>query len=196
MGNEGRRRHKDRDGSGAGRSLKETARYRALEYALREAQYLEDLADHKVRFAAVIMASLNAAVLLFATRTDLRAALGGPGKAWMIAGLLAYGAVAFGFFVHAVWTLWPRGVRGQPIAASPSFRHFEDIVKISPEAYLRSWRELDTERLNADMARRVYQMAVINKAKYTALDRMYLGLLIVTILSAVLIASAIGILLG
>src|SRR6188768_4111318 len=53
------------------RPLDSWERYRALTDALDEAIDLVDLADHKARFAIVIMAAINVVLFFVAVRTDL-----------------------------------------------------------------------------------------------------------------------------
>jgi hypothetical protein len=55
----------------AHRPLDSWERYRALTDVLDEAIDLVDLADHKARFALVIMAALNVVLFFVAVRTDL-----------------------------------------------------------------------------------------------------------------------------
>ena len=53
------------------RALDSWERYRALTDVVEEALDLVDLADHKARFALVIMGALNALLFLLASATDV-----------------------------------------------------------------------------------------------------------------------------
>src|SRR5687768_3464296 len=55
----------------AHRPLESWERYRALTDVLDEAIDLVDLADHKARFALVIMGALNALLFIMASQTDV-----------------------------------------------------------------------------------------------------------------------------
>ena len=68
----------------AHRPLDSWERYRALTDVLDEAIDLVDLADHKARFALVIMAALNVVLFFVAVRTDLVEAISrrSSGPSW------------------------------------------------------------------------------------------------------------------
>ncbi|HEY7923569.1 MAG TPA: hypothetical protein VII62_10350, partial [Vicinamibacteria bacterium] len=92
----------------ASRPLDPWERYRALVDAFEQGIDLAEMADRKVRFALLVMASLNVAVFALTTRSEL---LGlGPLqlRGWLGAYLLVYAIVAVYFFVHAVDALRPR----------------------------------------------------------------------------------------
>src|SRR6185503_4992069 len=55
----------------AHRNLDSWERYRALTDVLSEALDLVDLADHKARFALIIMGALNALLFIMASQTDV-----------------------------------------------------------------------------------------------------------------------------
>lgn len=177
------------------RPLRPWEQYRAQEFALREAQYLEDLADHKVRFAVLIMGALTGASFWLVTRSGLSDAIGGP-RPWVLLLLAPYLVVVVGFFLQAVRALWPgpgrrrSGGRADGGPGPGSVRCFGEASAHDAECYRLAWAGMDLQRLRADLALRIHQMAEINDAKYRALDRVYRGLLIVTVLTAGLIGAA------
>lgn len=147
------------------------------------------------------MGALTGGTVFLASRAD---PLGSGRPAWpLFVILVLYFGVVLGFFVQAVQALWPRKAQrqGSSVGRTPerlplSMREVEDIVAESPRAYREAWEEVDFGRLTGDLTRRLHEMATINRAKYRALDRLYLGLLVVTALSAVVILAIIALRLG
>lgn len=161
-------------------------RYRVLADVIVEGRHLIDLADHKVRFAMVIMGAVNMTLVVVATRTEVASAL----PAWLypgMAGLLVpYTAAAFGFLMYAVETLRPRrvwapgppareGTEGTP-PVELGILFWEDIARWEPEALRRTWSEVRMSRILAEAVELSRGQALINRAKYSALHRLYLCL--------------------
>ncbi|PYQ23110.1 MAG: hypothetical protein DMF81_09835 [Acidobacteria bacterium] len=63
-------------------------------------------------------------------------------------------------------------------------RFYEDILSRDVEAYRRAWREIQIGQLNAELAVQAHALAEINRAKYTALRRLYKGLHIMIFMGA------------
>src|SRR5262245_65629423 len=78
----------------AHRPLDSWERYRALTDVLDDAMELVDLADHKARFALVIMAALNVAMFFVASRADLAARLPPRWQPFLAGYFLVYVLVA------------------------------------------------------------------------------------------------------
>ncbi|HET8644981.1 MAG TPA: hypothetical protein VFO85_05805, partial [Vicinamibacteria bacterium] len=97
----------------AHRPLDSWEKYRALTDVLEEQIDLVDLADHKARFALVIMAALNVLLFFVATRTDIVEDLPGSTHVWLAGYLLVYVLVALYFFLQAVESLRPRKAQPQ-----------------------------------------------------------------------------------
>jgi uncharacterized protein YjiK len=182
----------------AHRPLDAWERYRALTDVLDDANDLVDLADHKARFALVIMAALNVLLFFAATRTDLVKELPGWAHLWLAAFLLVYVLLALYFFVQAIESLRPR--QAQPQVSNPSdlgldehplgIRFYVDILGRDLQDYRRTWRDLRIGQLNNELAVQVHALAQINDAKYAALRRLYMGLKILTVMAVVLVALA------
>ena len=181
----------------ASRPLGAWERYRALTDAFQMEQDLVDLADHKARFALLIMYTLNAVTFIIGTRNEalslvphsMRASLG------LYIGL--YSLLALYFFIQAIESLRPReakpnvkypgavGLEDYPLGV----RFFTDVLARDVNAYRSVWRSIHVGQLNAEVALQVHALAKINRAKYTALGRLYRGLKILTILTAGLITT-------
>jgi hypothetical protein len=170
-------------------------RYRALRHALDEAQKLEDLADHKARFALILMGALNALLVVLELRADLLGLFSASPRPWVVGAVAVYGLTAFYFFLQAIEALRPRAIaRGLarpadgPLEDGPAqLRHHEAILRRGPESYLQAWREVRVEQLNAEIALQLHAQAEVNQAKQRALHRLYAGLRVMAFLVAVLV---------
>jgi hypothetical protein len=181
----------------AHRPLDAWERYRALSDVLEEAIDLVDLADKKARFALIVMGALNALLFMLAARTNVFDAVPASWRPAAVAVMILYGLVAAYFVMQAIESLRPR--RAQPhvqygadttLKDFPvAMRFYEDILTRDVEAYRRSWRELRIGQLNAELAVQAHALATINKAKYTALRRLYTGLQLMTVLAALVMAA-------
>jgi hypothetical protein len=180
------------------RPLDSWERYRALTDVLDEQVELVDLADHKARFALVIMAALNVLLFFVATRTDIVEDLPGSSHVWLAGYLLIYVLVALYFFLQAVESLRPR--KEQPHEAATSghtpeetpmgLRFHEDILGHDVSDYGRAWRDVGMGQLNNELAIQVHALAAINRAKYNALRRLYWGLKTLTLMAVGLVGLA------
>jgi len=176
------------------RPLDSWERYRALTDVLDEAIDLVDLADHKARFALIIMGALNALMFVMASQTDVFDAIPVSWRPVMTAVIVVYALIAVYFVIQAIESLRPRKAQPQVRYASETgledfpvgLRFYEDILARDLEAYRRAWRELRIGQLNAELAVQAHALAQINKAKYDALRRLYLGLQILTLMAVIL----------
>ena len=182
----------------AHRPLDSWERYRALTDVLEEQLDLVDLADHKARFALVIMAALNVLLFFVGTRTDIVEDLPGSTHVWLAGYLLVYVLVALYFFLQAVESLRPRKEQPHVPEAGESapeehplgIRFYEDILSRDVPEYRKDWRDVRIGQLNNEIAIQAHAMAAINRAKYKALRRLYMGLKILTIMATGLVAIA------
>ena len=179
----------------AHRQLDSWERYRALTDVLDEAIDLVDLADHKARFALIIMTAINAVIFLLGARTDVIKDLPGGVRPWLVAGFVLYILTALYFYFQAIESLRPRKSQPQVRYQGESsleerplgLRFYEDIVSRDVEAYRRAWREIRIGQLNAELAVQAHAMAEINQAKYNALSRLYRGLQIMILMGVALL---------
>jgi uncharacterized protein YjiK len=182
----------------AHRPLDSWERYRALTDVLDESIDLVDLADHKARFALVIMAALNVLLFFVATRTDIVEDLPGNTHVWVVGYLVIYVLVALYFFMQAIESLRPRKSQPQvhyqgPAAAQEhplGIRFYEDILSRDVESYRQAWRDLRFGQLNNELAVQAHALAAINHAKYNALRRLYMGLKILTLMAVGMVGAA------
>ena len=180
------------------RRLDSWERYRALTDVLDEALELVDLADHKARFALIIMTAINAVILLLGARTDVVRELPAIVRPFIVVGFVLYVLTALYFFFMAIESLRPR--KSQPhvryegadgLGDHPmGIRFYEDILSRDVEAYRRAWREIKIGQLNAELAVQAHALAEINRAKYNALRKLYQGLQIMIVMGVLLLALA------
>lgn len=171
------------DADDAHRPLEPWERYRALNDAHDLQQELIDLGDHKARFALVIMTGLNAVAFLMVVRSDLLSTLPPQLRAWLGAYVLLYGATAVYFFFQAIEALKPRIYMGAADRELAGVRFFEGILRRNEEEYRDTWAGVRVDQLSEEIAEQVHILARINREKYTALYRLYLGLQILTVLT-------------
>lgn len=172
-------------------------RYRVLRHAFDEAQKLEDLADHKARFALILMGGLNAFLLVLEFRIDILGLLSASLRPWVIGYLAVYGLVAFHFFLQAIEALRPRSIdSGEGLPADiedrpAGLRDYRKIVEQNLPSFVRNWREVRVGQLNTEMVVQLHEQAQVNRAKMRALRQVYAGLRVMTLLMAGLVLVAV-----
>ena len=181
----------------AHRNIDSWERYRALNDAFDMQQELVDLADHKARFALIIMGALNAVFFILGINANVQSRLPESAQPWVMGYLAVYACVAVTFFLQAIESLRPR--EGRPQVPDPGdsgyedhpmgVRFFEDVLRRDITSYQAAWREIRIGQLNAELAVQVHVLARINHAKYAALRRLYSGLRIMTLLLAGLLVT-------
>jgi len=172
------------------RALSPWERYRALNDAFDLQQELIDLGDHKARFALIIMTGLSAVAVLMVVRTDILATLP-PGLLPWVGGYVAlYGVTALYFFFQAIESLKPRLYMGGADNELLGVRFFEGILRRDEEDYRKTWSTVRVDQLSEEIAEQVHILSRINREKYTALYKLYLGLQVLTLLTGGLVGLA------
>jgi hypothetical protein len=176
------------------RSLDSWERYRALNDAMDEAYELVGIANREARFAAILMGALNASVVVLVTRPEVQLTIPGEFKPWMGLILVVYAAVAVYFFLAAIEILRPRRYKPKlehpeldPDARPMGVRYYEDVILRTTEAHWSAWRNVRIGQLNAELAIQVHSLALVTKSKYAAVQRLYAGLRVMTIIVAFVI---------
>ena len=175
----------------ANRQLDSWERYRALNDTMDEAYELVGIANREARFAAILMGALNASVVLLVTRPEVQVAIPGQFRIWMGMLLAFYASVAVYFFLSAIEILRPRRYRPKldhPDVDSETkpagVRYYEDIILRSAEDNWSAWRNVRIGQLNAELALQIHSLALVNKSKYAAVQRLYSGLRLMTVIVA------------
>jgi hypothetical protein len=179
----------------ANRPLDSWERYRALNDAIEEAYEQIDLGNREARFALILMGGLNAGLIVLATRSDLRPALAGPPRTWMMVILLVYLVMAVRFLFKAIDALRPGKFRPQLSDWSSNredfprgVRYYEDVIERNAEEHWRAWSEVRIGQLNAELAVQYHSLCMKNEQRHLAVRNLYSGLRLMTLLLAVLAA--------
>lgn len=178
----------------ANRQLDSWERYRALNDTMDEAYELVGIANREARFAAILMGALNASVVLLVTRPEVQAAIPAGFRTWMGLLLTIYASVAVYFFLSAIEILRPRRYRPKlehpeldPDAKPAGLRYYEDIILRNAEDHWSAWRNVRIGQLNAELAVQIHSLALVNKSKYAAVQRLYSGLRLMTVIVAAVV---------
>ncbi len=174
----------------AHRPLSPWERYRALNDAYDLQQELIDLGDHKARFALVIMTGLNAVAFLIVVSSDVLVTFPAALRPWLGGYVAFYGATALYFFFQAIESLKPRIYMGGADQELLGVRFFEGILRKDEEEYRKTWSSVRVDQLSEEIAEQVHILSRINREKYTALYKLYLGLQIITLLTGGLVGLA------
>jgi hypothetical protein len=174
-------------------------RYRALVNAVKAAQDLIELGDKKARFALVVMSVLNAvAVLLVVRGGDALLPRVGPWALVIGAELAVYVVITVYYIAQAISALRPRGVKPPALSELPSevtpaasmrVLFHADAVARDRARYRAIWEQLRMDNLNTELADQLHTLSSINQHKYSALDRLYFGLTVMTVMLGLLLAT-------
>lgn len=174
-------------------------RYKALVNAVKSAQDLIELGDKKARFALVIMSVLNAVAVLLVVRggETLIPATGLWGL--LTRGeIVVYVVVTVYYIAQAISALRPRGVQPPPAHELPSaveparsmrVLFHADVAARDRADYRALWDSLRMDNLTTELADQLHTLSWINQRKYAALDRLYVGLSIMTVLLGLILAT-------
>jgi hypothetical protein len=170
----------------AARPPRSFERWRILMDVVDEGRRVVDLADHKARYALVVMGALNAGVFLVLSRAHLISTLSAELKPWVIGFLVVYAGLTCLFVFHAIDCLRPRQLResGLPPGVGPGagphaplgLLYWEMIGAHDLAGYQRAWSAVRMEQLNSEAVLISHQLAKLIAGKYRALGRLYWGL--------------------
>jgi len=123
-------------------------------------------------------------------------------KPWLMGFLIAYAALSFVFVLHAIDCLRPRQLHYAQLlssAAGPAARdarrglmYWEAIASYELEAYRQAWGTVHMEQINGEVVVIAHRLALLIRAKYAALGKLYAGLVILVVLAAILLALYTG----
>lgn len=173
--------------------------YRALNDALDEGHDQFDLSNRDVRLALILMGGLNAAVVIFASQSNLRS-LSAIQQRVEFGVMALYALFAIVFLLQAIDTLrpathyrpnydrWPATRADHPIGV----RYFEDVVLRDTEAHWQAWKALTLEQMNAELAVQLHSLCLKNEARKLALRKLFHSLRIMTVVfSAIVLLFAV-----
>jgi hypothetical protein len=169
---------------------------------ISEGRQVVDLADHKARYALIIIGVLNAGVFFLLSRAHLVSDLPPAVKPWLMGFLIAYALLTFVFVLHAIDCLRPRRLHYAQLLtpaggsaahdARPGLMYWEAIARCELEAYQHAWGAARMEQINSEVVVIAHRLALLIRAKYAALGKLYIGLVVLVVLAAVLLALYAG----
>ena len=164
-----------------------------------------EVADHKARFALVIMGAMNAALLLLAVRGHVFAPVPEPMRPWLMLLLVPYGVASFVVLLDAARVLQPHmrnwtdvaaaaplPLRGAAAAASDErplgLMYWGAAAAADFPHYSRLWTEVRVGQASTELALLAHELARVNRKQYLALRRLFMALRVLLVLAAVLAA--------
>ena len=190
-----RRRQKraDRLRRDAARQPESWERFRILLEVVDQQRSVVEIADHKARYALIIVGVLNAILFVLLGKGGVFKAIPDSMRPWLIGAVALYAGLTFLFALHAIDCLRPRELRskGTPVHSLgiPGLLFWEGIVQHEREAYLKEWSEVRMDQLNAEAMLIAYRLSQLVRAKYRALHRLYNGLVVLVVLCTILLAA-------
>lgn len=168
-------------------------RFRILEALVGEGRQLVELADHKARYALVILGVLNAGVFVVISRGHMIASLPPGLKPWLVGALFVYALLTLLFMLHAIDCLRPRRLGYADLLLDrPSLVFWDAIATTDLETYRQAWAGARMDQINAEVVLIAHRESRILDVKYTALGRLYIGLATLVILASLLVAVYAG----
>lgn len=170
-------------------------RFRVLSELVTQGRQVVELADHRARYALVVMSVLNAGVFLVISRAHLLGYLSPAVRTWLIGSIGLYGVLTFLFVYYALDCLRPRPLHyaellgdGHQGSAGPlGILYWESIAGYELEAFRRAWGEVRMEQLNAEVVIIAHSLSRVIRAKYVALGRLYWGMMGLVVLAGALL---------
>lgn len=88
--------------------------------------------------------------------------------------------------LHHTWKPTEKDCKGSVSEKEESLglRFFADALRYDMPTYLKAWQSVRVSQLNAELATQLHTVARINKAKYNAVAKLYLGLQASAVLTA------------
>jgi hypothetical protein len=156
-------------------------RFRILSELVDQGRQVIELADHRARYALVVMSVLNAFVFLVISRSHLLGELPPTFRTRLISFIGLYGVLTFIFVFYAVDCLRPRrlqyakllGDRKDGRPGPLGILYWEAIAGYDLEDFRRAWSEARMVQLNAEVVIIAYSLARVVRAKYLDLSRLY-----------------------
>ncbi len=190
---EARRRKRDnRLRRDAARPPDSWERFRILLEVVDQQRSVVEIADHKARYALIILGVLNAVIFVLLGRGGVFQQLPDFLRPWLVGLIAIYAGLTFFFVLHAIDCLRPRELLAdRPVhgAGIPGLLFWEGIVQYDRATYEREWTGARMEQLNAEATVIAHQAAQVVRAKYRALHRLYNGLVVLGVLCTLLLVA-------
>ncbi len=167
-------------------------RFRILVEVVDQQRNVVEIADHKARYALIILGVLNAVIFVLLGRGGVFRNMPDPLKPWLVAVIALYSALTFLFVLHAIDCLRPRELSGRSSVhrvGIPGLLFWEGIVQHDLATYQREWDQARMTDLTQEATVLAYRAAGLVQAKYRALHRLYNGLMVLVALCTVLLVA-------
>jgi pycsar effector protein len=168
--------------------------YRAAQEVLVQGLDLWKMADNKARLSLLLLGPLNLILVLLLANRDVLLDLSFQERSWIMAGLVAYAALAMVMFLLAIGTLRPE--KAAPVIGEATrerrhaplgIRHYEDVLTWDLDDYQRAWRLVTREQLVEEVAEQAHAVAQANRRKFRTLYYLFRGLQGMTALALLLL---------
>lgn len=176
-------------------------RFRILSELIDQGRQVVEIADHKARYALVVLGALNAGVFFLISRAHLIATIPSGVKPWLLGFVIAYAGLSFLFMLYAIDCLRPRHLHyadylpkpgtsaSRPMGHVPRGVPFwESIADFELDDYRRAWGEVHMDQINSEVVVIAHRLSRLIRAKYAALGKLYVGLGLLIGLAAVLLS--------
>jgi len=169
-------------------------RFRIITECISEARQVVDLSDHRARYALVIIGVLNAGVFALISRSHLLAALTPAVKSGLVGMLIVYGVLTMAFVLHAIECLRPRpldralpGVPAPPGTEPLGLLFWEVVGRQDLASFHAKWDRVRMAQINREAEAIFHTLSGVVRAKYRALHRLYLGLVVLVVLATLVV---------
>jgi hypothetical protein len=175
-------------------------RFRILSELISEGRQVVEIADHKARYALVVLGALNAGVFFLISRAHLIATIPSGVRPWLLGFLIAYAGLSFLFMLYAIDCLRPRHLDYAEYLPKPEdaagraaghvprgVLFWEGIADFALGDYRRAWGEVHMDQINSEVVVIAHRLAKLIRAKYAALGKLFVGLGLLIGLAAVLL---------
>ena len=169
-----RRRRKEMMRTAEDRVLDPWERYRAIADHCDRLHDVTELYDRKTRFALIILGTLNAMNVLLVSKGDLAHLLQTPVLLTVYIG--CYALLSVVLLWQAISALSPAGAKAETVDGQ-----LDD--------YCESWKGMQVGELNRHLAAASYRLAQTNTVKLAAVARLFSGLKVLAVLTAILIVA-------
>lgn len=187
-----RRKREEKLHRDAARAPDSWERFRILLEVVDQQRSVVEIADHKARYALIILGVLNAVIFVLLGRGGVFRNMPDELRPWLIALIALYAALTFLFVLHAVDCLRPRELRGKGSvhqAGIPGLLFWEGIVQHDVAQYRNEWAGVQMAQLNTEAVLIAYRAAQLIQAKYRALHRLYNGLVVLIFICTLLLVA-------
>jgi hypothetical protein len=169
-----RRQRKEMLRTAEDRVLDPWERYRAVSDQCDRLQDVTELYDRKTRFALIILGTLNAMNVLLVTKGDVKHVLHMPALLTVYIG--CYALISVVLLWQAITALSPAASGSEPVEGQ-----LDD--------YCDSWKQMQVGELNRHLAAASCSLARTNALKLVAVTRLFRGLKVLAVLTALLIVA-------